>query len=235
MTSFIEINLFITVIAIESGMGRGVRSVGHVAATGETLNVADVGCDERFNDNIDQQVGRSLSVSGSLSLPIIADWVQDQLHPVYADIYPGSHYRSYADGQQGWRGALLLRRGRGGLPAVLRLLRAGTALRQAVRQDPAVRGEAEGDPGGSRLPQQRHGARPDGAGADGEDLNSYQRQGSGSVGLVSPGQSLLSAFRFSYYGAELTDYGKIEKVVIMFNDLFGKERFEPSTLVRESL
>ena len=39
-------------------------------------------------------------------------------------------------------------------------------------------------------------------------------------------------FRFSYYGAELSDYGKIEKVVIMFNDLFGKERFDNETLVR---
>ena len=27
-----------------------------MAATGQTLNVADVGCDERFNDKIDQQV-----------------------------------------------------------------------------------------------------------------------------------------------------------------------------------
>ena len=44
-----------------------------------------------------------------------------------------------------------------------------------------------------------------------------------------------STFRFSYYGAELTDYGKIDKVVTMFNDLFGKERFEPATLVREFL
>ena len=31
------------------------------------------------------------------------------------------------------------------------------------------------------------------------------------------------------------DYGKIEKVVTMFNDLFGKERFELATLVREFL
>ena len=33
----------------------------------------------------------------------------------------------------------------------------------------------------------------------------------------------------------MTDYGKIDKVVTMFNDLFGKERFEPATLVREFL
>ena len=44
-----------------------------------------------------------------------------------------------------------------------------------------------------------------------------------------------STFRFSYYGAELTDYGKIDKVVTMFNDLFGKERFETATLVGELL
>ena len=50
-----------------------------------------------------------------------------------------------------------------------------------------------------------------------------------------PPQLSFSTFRFSYYGAELTDYGKIDKVVTMFNDLFGKERFEPATLVRQFL
>ena len=33
----------------------------------------------------------------------------------------------------------------------------------------------------------------------------------------------------------MTDYGKIDKVVTMFNDLFGKERFETATLVGELL
>ena len=95
----------------------------------------------------------------------------------------------------------------------------------------------EGDPGGSLLPQQRHHPRPGRGGADPEGLHSHQRQGPGSVRLVSPPppQLSFSTFRFSYYGAELTDYGKIDKVVTMFNDLFGKERFEPATLVREFL
>ena len=95
----------------------------------------------------------------------------------------------------------------------------------------------EGDPGGSLLPQQRHRPRPGRGGAAGEDLDSHQRPGPGSVRLVSPRHSQLSSstFRFSYYGAELSDYGKIDKVVTMFNDLFGKERFELGTLVREVL
>ena len=94
----------------------------------------------------------------------------------------------------------------------------------------------EGDPGGSLLPQQRHHPRPGRGGADPEGLHSHQRQGPGSVrGQSSSAPTIISTFRFSYYGAELTDYGKIDKVVTMFNDLFGKERFEPATLVREFL
>ena len=42
---------------------------GHVALTGETLNVTDVGDDNRFNANIDQQVTRSVKLlDNSISL-----------------------------------------------------------------------------------------------------------------------------------------------------------------------
>ena len=38
-------------------IGKGIA--GHVAETGETLNVADVYMDERFNPGIDEQTGYS--------------------------------------------------------------------------------------------------------------------------------------------------------------------------------
>ena len=37
--------------------------------------------------------------------------------------------------------------------------------------------------------------------------------------------------RFSYYGPELDDLIKVEKVLVMFLDLFGSDRFETKSMV----
>ena len=37
--------------------------------------------------------------------------------------------------------------------------------------------------------------------------------------------------RFSYYGPELEDLTKVEKVLVMFLDLFGSDRFETKCMV----
>ena len=37
--------------------------------------------------------------------------------------------------------------------------------------------------------------------------------------------------RFSYYGPELDNLIKVEKVLIMFLDLFGSDRFEQKSMV----
>ena len=47
--------------SIRFPIGKGIA--GHVAETGETLNVADVYMDERFNPGIDEQTGYDRNVA----------------------------------------------------------------------------------------------------------------------------------------------------------------------------
>ena len=53
-------------------IGKGIA--GHVAETGETLNVADVYMDERFNPGIDEQTGYSRNVAMMEKTTMVQKW-----------------------------------------------------------------------------------------------------------------------------------------------------------------
>lgn len=70
---------------------------GHVAMTGETLNVADVADDTRFNVKIDQQTG--YTTKSILCMPIIIQvisWIVQICF--YPNVNPGCDHRCDADG-----------------------------------------------------------------------------------------------------------------------------------------
>ena len=58
--------------SIRFPIGKGIA--GHVAETGETLNVADVYMDERFNPGIDEQTGYSRNVAMMEKTTMVQKW-----------------------------------------------------------------------------------------------------------------------------------------------------------------
>ena len=109
-------------------IGKGIA--GHVAETGETLNVADVYMDERFNPGIDEQTGWHNDADGdgdgdggqadggggddrdvfwwdgwfNPSWSLEFSQVHHKVDPVHANLHTRNHHWSCPDGQQAaWR------------------------------------------------------------------------------------------------------------------------------------
>ena len=49
--------------------------------------------------------------------------------------------------------------------------------------------------------------------------------------LHCTGRETADVVRFSYYGPELQDLCKVQKVLVMFTDLFGTQKFDVKCLV----
>ena len=120
-------------------IGKGIA--GYVAQTGETLNVAEVYKDERFNSNIDEQTG--YTTSSILCMPIcirgtVIGVVQMINKKTREGIFTRVSLRVYS------LTTIVLAARRGVVQDVCCVLRSGPAPRQALRQDQEVRTEVQG-------------------------------------------------------------------------------------------